>query len=362
MKVLIVINGLGTGGAEKLLADTIPIFIKRGLEVELLLLNGKNHPFLIDLINKDCCKIHVLGEGSVYNPFLIIKLISFLKKYDIVHVHLFPSLYWVAISKWISFSKTILIYTEHNTTNKRRDNYFFNYLDKFVYRFYSIIISISNKVESNLKEYLGDKYNDKFHLINNGINLETYNKIQPSNKNKFNFLNSEDKLLIQVSRFQKQKDQPTLIQALKLLPNEVKLILVGEGELRRDCETLVENLNLQNRVIFLGIRMDVPDLLNTSDIVVLSSKYEGLSLSSVEGLASAKPFIASDVPGLTEVVQGAGLLFPQGDSVALANHITSLLNNPEYYKRVASACLERSKQYDINIMVDKHIELYKSLM
>jgi glycosyltransferase involved in cell wall biosynthesis len=146
-----------------------------------------------------------------------------------------------------------------------------------------------------------------------------------------------------------------------LLPKTVKLLLVGDGVLKKECEDLVATLKLQERVLFLGLRMDVPQLLKTVDIVVLSSKYEGLSLSSIEGMASGKPFVASDVPGLAEVVKGAGILFPPGNAEQLATAITELLENQEFYQSVADACQARATEYDIHKMVDKHITLYKSL-
>lgn len=104
----------------------------------------------------------------------------------------------------------------------------------------------------------------------------------------------------------------------------------------------------------------MPNLLKSADIIVLSSHYEGLSLSSVEGMASGKPFIASNVPGLKEVVEGAGLLFEDKNDKALAQHITDLINDKLYYERIAKACQERAMQYDINIMVSKQIDVYKN--
>jgi glycosyltransferase involved in cell wall biosynthesis len=140
------------------------------------------------------------------------------------------------------------------------------------------------------------------------------------------------------------------------------LCLVGEGQNRVVCENLAQTLNLSHRVSFLGIRTDIPELLEIADIVVLSSHYEGLSLSSIEAMASGKPFIASDVPGLRDVVSGAGLLFLAGDAKCLAKKINMLLSDSELYEKTAQACLERSKQYDINKMVEQYIELYKEVL
>lgn len=77
---------------------------------------------------------------------------------------------------------------------------------------------------------------------------------------------------------------------MKYLPEDYHLCLVGDGERRAEFETLVKELGLEQRVHLLGLRSDVPEVLATSDYVVMCSHYEGLSLSSLEGMASGKPF------------------------------------------------------------------------
>lgn len=131
-----------------------------------------------------------------------------------------------------------------------------------------------------------------------------------------------------------------------------------EERLRSYCHSL----DLDDRVAFLGVRSDVPDILEQSDFIVLSSHWEGLSLSSIEGMASGRPFIASDVDGLREIVGGAGKLFPHEDDVELAQIIKSLSENPDEYRNVASQCQDRARQYDISFMAEKYLELYKTLI
>ncbi len=358
MKVLHIINSLATGGAEKLLLETLPLYNLQGITSNLLVLNGGNQPFLNKLKSLHCCQVFSLGTSSVYNPSNIFKIIPYLKKYDIVHVHLFPAQYWVVIAKLMSFSKTKLIFTEHNTTNRRLENPVFRIIDRYIYRFYIAIIGITPEIKTLLLRHTGLP-EKTFSVIENGVNLSVIKGATALQKSEMNTtLNEEDKIIIQVAAFREQKDQKTLIRAMALLPERCKLVLVGVGPLKVECETLVADLGLQNRVLFLGARMDVPELLKMADIVVLSSKYEGLSLSSIEGMASGNPFIASDVPGLTEVVKGAGILFPQGNEVQLANEISALINDAEHYKTVALACQQRAEEYDIHKMVDKHIRLY----
>src|SRR5690606_37044183 len=105
------------------------------------------------------------------------------------------------------------------------------------------------------------------------------------------------------------------------------LLLVGDGMLRKSSEELANKIGVKNRVLFLGIRKDVPRLLKSVDLVVLSSHFEGLSLSSVEGLASGTPFLASDVPGLTEVVENAGVLFENDNMESFVDAVTRLMKD-----------------------------------
>jgi glycosyltransferase involved in cell wall biosynthesis len=361
MKVLHIINNLSIGGAEKLLIESIPLYSKSQHAFDIVVLNGKKTPFLDQLKETKSIKIYSLGNNSVYNPLMIFKIIPFLKKYDIIHVHLFPSLYWVAFAKIISFSSTKLIYTEHSTSNRRRDSFLFSFIDKIVYQQYEFVVAITDEVLLNLTKHLNwTNNNNKFQVIQNGLNLEEIKNAKPYKKTLF-FADKEVKILIQVARFSEPKDQKTVINAVALLPTNFKLIFVGDGPLKSEAETLVSELNLQESILFLGVRTDVLSLLKTADFVILSSKYEGLSLSCIEGMASGKPFIASNVPGLKEVVEGRGLLFETGDFKALSNQIKMLTDNKKFYDEIANSCLQKAKQYDITTMITQYINLYESI-
>lgn len=358
MKILVAINGMATGGAEKLVADTTPIFQQSGIEVDVLLLNGSETPLLQKLKSTSDGEIISLGRRSVYDVRNVFSLIKYMRKYDVIHVHLFPALYFVAIAKLLSLSKVKLVYTEHSTNNRRRINLFFKVTDKLIYKLYHKVITISPEVDDQLRAHLKSSA-QKFVVIPNGILFDSFRKAVPHPKT--NFCNIDDRILVQVSSFRYPKDQPTVIRALQYLDNNVKLLLVGEGPNLTECRLLTKELGLEDRVLFLGIRMDIPQILRTADIVILSSVYEGLSLSSLEGMACGRPFIASDAPGLTSVVGGAGVLFPIGDHQKLAHEINKLLSNKGLYREVADLCIERASDYDILKMVKRYSEVYRHL-
>lgn len=101
---------------------------------------------------------------------------------------------------------------------------------------------------------------------------------------------------------------------MKYLPDTYHLCLVGDGERRAEFEALIKEYRLEQRVHLSGLRSDVPEILAASDYIVMCSHFEGLSLSSLEGMASGKPFLADDVDGLREIVKGNGVLFGYKDA------------------------------------------------
>jgi glycosyltransferase involved in cell wall biosynthesis len=363
MKILHVINSLHTGGAEKLIVDTLPRYRSEGLAVDLLILDGTDTLFYQKLRESFNGQIYVSRVGSVYSPLHILSLRKQLEKFDIIHVHLFPSLYWVALCKFLFNFKAKLIFTEHSTSNRRFRKKSTRLIDAFIYKTYSKIIGITETIT----DFVGERFDivKNTIVIENGVDLGKIEDGKTYTDQELQELLAEDvrtkSYILQVSSFQHPKDQKTVIGSLVYLADNVSLVLVGAGVLLEETKSYVVEAGLDNRVHFLGSRSDIPSLLKSVDIVVLSSKYEGMSLSSIEGMASGKPFLASNVPGLKEIVEGAGVLFPCGDAEKLAEEINDLLSDRARYSEVVIACQKRASQYDISIMVNKHIALYKEM-
>lgn len=358
MKILHIITSLEIGGAEKLMVDLLPRLKERGAEVELLLFVGQRTMFY-EQLEREGIKITVFADkGSVYNPLHIFRLFRFLQKnhFDVIHTHnTAPQLFAAIVAMLRNLS---LVTTEHSTSNRRRGMKWYRLIDVWMYSKYAKIISISDAAEHNLKGYLGETTStENFQTIYNGVDTNKYNEAQPLSDNP-----TDKTVIMMVGGFRYQKDQDTLIRAMQHLPKDTyELWLVGDGVRRGELEGLVNALGLENVVKFWGIRSDVPSLLKSSDIIVMSSHFEGLSLSNIEGMSVGKPFIASDVDGLHEMTQGAGLLFKHSDDKQLAEIITMLMDDKELYNKVAHQCLERAKQYDISRMVEGYLKVYTEL-
>lgn len=407
-----------TGGAETLVVNLMPRFKALGHEVGVVVFNGERTA-LMERLEQECpeCKIYRLG-ASYYNPWYIVKLMRIMRKYDIVHTHNSSPQLFAALANIITRKK--LITTEHNTNNRKRGHWLLSHIDRWMYTRYNQIICISDQAEENLRLYLNDNVNEneslrykngtqisqitqmgnvtqkplksqkqngrrsKFSIfrsaqrdacseglknfqfsikrsfniitIYNGVEVDVIHQAQPLEE-----LKSEKFVAVMVAGFRPQKDQDTLVKAMALLPKEqYEVWLVGDGVRRDNLEFIIHNSQLDDNVRLLGLRTDVPRILKTADVVVMSTHYEGLSLSNIEGMAAGKPFVASDVEGIHEVTDGYGVLFPHEDAEALAAIIQRLHDDADYSQEVAAKCYERAKQFDITEMVARYNSVYLS--
>lgn len=360
IRILHVITSLEIGGAEKLMVDLIPRLKSPEIKVDLLVFNPTRTIFTEQLEEQGIKVMTLSNSANVYNPLNIFRLIPIIKKYDIIHAHNTACQLFVPIAKTISFAKCKIITTEHSTQNRRRGNKLLRLVDKWMYSKYKFVICVSEKVNHSLLYHLHiKKPTDKFLTINNGVDTNKFANAKSSNT--IPSFSDTDRIVLMVARFAYPKDQNTVIKSLQFLPHNVKLLFVGDGNSISESKKLVDELYFNSRVFFLGVRTDIPELMKVSDIIVLASHFEGLSLSSIEAMASGRPFVASDVPGLREVVSGACLLFPDGDSKKLAEIINKLLSDEDYYSSVASSCTKRAKDYDISKTADAYKNIYLSL-
>ena len=347
MKILHVITSLEIGGAQRLLADLLPL--QAASEDVTLLVYERVHNDFERTIEDAGIKILCLNEHNFYNPVVIFRLRKIFRDYDLVHAHLFPTIYWASLAARGLNIK--LVYTEHSTSNSRRNKWYFRSVERFMYGRYNRIISISQQTQDALTSWLG-QCDKRFVVINNGVDTNKFASVKTS---------VIPKSLIMVSRFVSSKDQETVIRAMEHIDKETTLRFVGDGENRKHCEDVAQELGVADRVQFLGSRSDVPELVASSFIGIQSSNWEGFGLTAVELMAAGKPVIATNVDGLKQVVEGAGEIFNVGNASELAELVNYLLDNEEYYNTMSERCKKRAMIYDISLMSINYVNLYKSL-
>ena len=133
---------------------------------------------------------------------------------------------------------------------------------------------------------------------------------------------------------------------------------MGDGENLGHCKKVAQDIGVVNRVQFLGARSDVAELIAKSLIGIQSSNWEGFGLTAVEIMACGKPIVATNVNGLKQVVEGAGLLFEVGDYKTLSKIIAGLINNKNQYDSMVEKSKKRAEEYNIEKTAEKYINAY----
>lgn len=359
MKVLQVINELKRGGgAEKLLVDLVVGLKKELIDVSVLSIKKPSKvdsDFLLYL-KSEGVKVYFLSN-KIYSLSNLFYLFTFFckNKYDIVHVHLFPALYYCGI---LGYNCSKLVYTEHSTSNRRRGNRLFKLLDKLIYSRYNHIVSISDAVYESLSLHIGCFPKE---IVANGVDFKLYNNSVSIDLNRALNIPDDSIILMMVARFIIGKDYITLFNSLSHLSSMYHIICVGHGPLFYSHQEYCKDKQWGDRVHFLGLRNDVERLLKAADIIVLSSEHEGFSIAMLEAMSSGKPFIASAVPGIYDILHDVTMLFPYGNSKYLAEIIRELIENHDKYVEIAKSCENFAKQYDIKETVNKYMEIYKKL-
>lgn len=363
MNILYLNNGLAGGGIEKLLNDLLPI-INANNYCELLILTDRNEKY-IDSLRNNGIKITIVPKtaNSIIRKFSYIKEYILNNNFDILHANGFPMIYYIAIIKKVLGKKCPpIVVTEHNTDNRRRHHKLLRPIEKFIYHSFSKVASISDPTQAALLEWLRikDKRRKDFCVIYNGIPIDQFGKAEPANKISLSdSINYDDVLLCMVGTFTEKKNHKIMISVMKQLPDNYKLLCLGEGPLKDSIMEEVEDKGLNKRFIFLGFRTDVASIIKASDAVVIPSIWEGFGLIAAEAMACGVPVIASNVPGLADVVGDAGLLVNPTSSDDIVEKILSLSNSR---KNLIDSGYLRVSLFDINTMANSYRDLYESVI
>lgn len=352
MKILHITNALSSGGVTTLLLEILP-FLAKEHKVSLLLLGENTEKYLLDDKLKDI-KVTFLNQKSFYSIKNIFKIRKIIKENDITHTHLFPTQYVVFLATLFLNKK--IITTEHSNWNKRRKYFIFKVIEKIVYKKYSKIIAVSEEAKRNLIDWIGME--EKIITIPNGIELEEY-KNGKNIRNELWSLKENEKLICMIARFSKQKDQKTLINAMKLLSDEIKCLFIGVGETLGEMKKYVKANNLENKIKFLGYRDDVKDVLKSVDLNILSTNYEGLPLIVLETLATGTLMLGSDIEGINSILKYNNLLFEKGNEIELAQKIENLLYDKTLIKNSKEKIDKIIKEYSSKEMLEKYREIYE---
>jgi glycosyltransferase involved in cell wall biosynthesis len=203
----------------------------------------------------------------------------------------------------------------------------------------------------------------KIEVIHNGVRVEPMQHGDPAARR--NLTGDVDRpIVLTAARLDPQKGLDTLIRAAADVP-EARFVIAGDGRERADLQAAIVERGLEDRVVLLGHRNDIPSLLAACDVFVLPSLYEGSSLAVLEAMSAGKAVIASRIGGTDELIvhEESGLLIPPSDPDALSEAVRRLLDDDQLRRRLGSAARDRVQQhFSASVVADRTTRLYEELL
>lgn len=359
IKVLHVVLSMETGGLENGIVNLVNHSNQDKFIVDILCLRERGE--LADRITNPNSQV-IFDDNRDHGLISAIKKIRNAIKtggYDIIHTHGFTTMLAGYIAHKLS-GKGKIINGEHGTL------YFDSFKQRAMQKFLFSKMDLNLSVSKDLKNKIFDAFSvtkDNFLPIINGVDTDKF-KPEAGRNLRSQFGIEEDSLVIgSVGRLVPVKDYPSLITAFSELQfsKPTHLLLIGDGQERSTLETLVENLNLSNRVHFAGRRDDVASLIHALDVFVLPSLSEGLSNTLLESMSSGIPVLACNVGGNPEIVvpDVTGYLYESGDVKALAQLLQDFIDHPEKIESLSIQAREHIlKNHSLAAMVDNYETAY----
>lgn len=360
MKVLILINALGVGGAETAVVNLADELIRKGHIVKIVCLS---EPILVrpKSNNIELTSLNVESNTDLFKAYFKLRDIVNTFKPHVVHSHLFRANFLARLLKF-SLSSPKIICTEHSTSVT-------SYKRVIAYRLTDALADMNTNVSDAAVEcYIKEGAVRKGNMITvkNGVNLSEYcfDEIIRKKTRKA-LLVQEKKVILAVGRLSPEKDYPNLINAISILNksrDDFIVFIVGDGSLRENLFSITRSLSLDNVIKFLGSRNDVKNLMQAADVYVMSSLWEGLPMVLLEAMACERTIVATDCGGNRDLVGENGFIVPTQDPERLALAIEEALNMQEN-ERLALGNKSRKhieENYSLSYNADNYLKLYLS--
>jgi glycosyltransferase involved in cell wall biosynthesis len=361
-RVFHLIKSLGRGGAEVLLSEGLAFSNRDLFEYSYgYFLPWKNA--MVSSLQDQGAKVFCFDcnhTGSMI--FSIPQLTWFLKrlKVDLIHCHL-P---WAGVVGRLAarLARIPIVYTEHNVMERyhswtRRANL-------LTWQLLDSVVAVSDEVNASIQKHAGNAV--PVSVVRNGIAVNAFTSSPQERKRIRHELSipQEAAVVGTVAVFRPQKDLHCWLRAARLIQAQVPgthFLLVGDGILRKEIESLAESLGLSGVTHFTGLQQQVSPFLSAMDIYMNSSIFEGLPLALLEAMSASLPVVATAVGGVPEVIADAanGFLVPPRNPKALASKACLLLANPQIRAQFGTNSRRLVEQnFDIQRMVQDLEQLY----
>jgi len=365
MRILFLITGLNIGGAETQLVHLATQLKARGWEVGVVsLIPPQAYGEELEAAGISVSSLGIRRKLPDLRP--VLRLARFIRQWRPHIVHSFMVHANLLARLVRAFAPVpVLICSARNISEG-------GHFREILYRLTDPLCDLTTQVsQAGLERYIRVKAvpRHKIRYIPNGVDTEWF---KPSKETRFALrkeLGVEGSFVwLAVGRFDPQKDYHNMLQAFAQVVQEVSktvLLIAGDGPLRPAMEDLASRLGISEQVRFLGIRRDIPRLMNAADAYVMSSAWEGMANVLLEASASTLPIVATDVGGNREVVLDGktGFLVPPKDPQSLAEAMLRLMALPKekWQKMGEAACRHVEDDFSLDRVVDRWKALYQEL-
>lgn len=291
------------------------------------------------------------------------------RRIELLHAHQYSPLFYAALAKVHSGCRTKLLFTEHGRHYPDRVSGRRNFVNRLFFdRVTDAATAVCAFTKRSLIEVEGFSAR-RIQIIANGIEADRYGRADDQAEVKRSLgLDPARRYVIKIARFHPVKDHGTLLRAfceVAAVRRDVDLLLAGDGPGRADAEKLAAELGICQRVRFLGVRGDVPELLQASDLFTLTSVSEAASLTLLEAMAAGLPCVVTNVGGNPELVRDGfdGLLVPRADWQATSRAMLHILDRPQLAVAMGAAGAHRVRQqFLLEQTINAYWQLYQGLV
>ena len=354
-----VINNLVVGGAERFLLQLSLAQVALGWRVGVLTLVEPN-PLAAE-VRHDLIEYRCLGRNRLNDPRLLTDAHGALvqAKPDVVHTHLFyADVFGRLAARWSRVAA--IVSTEHSTeggalSSKRRAGM------RFTAHIPHRTVAVSETVRDRLLARLPVAVSN-VRVIPNGIALDAWRSARALPRAELG-IGDDDLVVGSVGRLVESKAYDDLLRAVARLDDpRVHVVMVGDGPDRDALRRLADDLGLQGRAHWLGVRADVARLLKRFDVFVLPSLWEGHSVALLEAMAAGCACVVSAIPELVQTLGTAGIAVPPRDVEHLSAALRDLLSSPAERQRLQAEAHRQVERFSIEESAQRYVSLYNEIL
>ena len=364
-RVLLLIKGLGRGGAEQILASAAPHLDRDRFEYHAAYLLPWKDALVKDLEDAGV-QTHCLGgDRGVRWVGRLRELVDDLRT-DLVHAH--SPVAASAGRAVLRGRRPRIVYTEHNVWERYHP--LTRWANAITFARNDHVFAVSDHVRESIRypRVLSGRRMPPVETLYHGIDLDSIRGWADRNGIREELGIAADAPVVgTVANLKTHKRLDRLLNAAVSVRREVpdvRFVLVGQGPLEARLRAICRELGLDDVVVFTGFREDAPRVASTFDVFALTSEHEGLSIALIEALSLGKPCVVPLVGGLTEVIEDGkhGIVVPEGDEGSFARSIVRLLRDPQLRAEMGGAGRERAQIFDIRRSVTRMETVYGELL